>query len=107
MIPTSGTTLAREHTTESMTHITEKLHGKMHALQKCQYGAVMESSDRELAKYATTMPADIETVAGEVTGREVVTGKEQGEEATTIKAIYKEKILVTNGETGEATTRAV
>ena len=67
----------------------------------------MESSDRELANYATTMPADIETVAGEVTGREVVTGKEQGEEATTIKAIYKEKILVTNGETGEATTGAV
>ena len=76
-----------------MIHITEKLHDKKQALQKFQYGAVMESSDRELANYAkpynyaTTMPADIETVAGEVTGREVVTGKEQGEEATTIKAI--------------------
>jgi len=41
-------------TAESMTHTTEKLDDKMHPLQESQCGAVVKSSDRELASYANS-----------------------------------------------------
>jgi len=41
-------------TAESMTHTTEKLDDKMHPLQESQCGAVVKSSDRELANYANS-----------------------------------------------------
>ena len=46
-------------TAESMTHTTEKLDDKMHPLQESQCGAVVKSSDRELANYANSSYEEI------------------------------------------------